>query len=110
MAATKAAATGGVLNAGAAAQSVELTAPCREVEVNNMHATQYLCIVIAEGSWAGNAAATAVVDADNLVVVPPATAKVIWRNTRTKKLVNLNIIASGANTKCYVEGRNWLNQ
>lgn len=109
MAATSIGVTGAHLVAGAAAQSVELTQVCREVEVTNLHATQYLVVSVAEGSWAANAAPTTVVGNDDFIVVPPFTSKVVWRNTRVKKLINLNIIASGATTPCYVTGRNWLS-
>lgn len=101
--------TGAVCAAGATAKSVELTALVREVRVTNNHATQYAMVSVAEGSWAANAAAAAVIGADNLICVPPATSKVVWRNPKVKKLVNLNIIASGATTPCYVEGSVWLS-
>jgi len=101
--------TGAYLNAGATAQSVELTELVREVEVSNLHASQLLYISLAEGTFAANPAAAAVVEADDLIVVPPFTKAVIWRNTRVKKAVNLNIIASGAATKCYVEGHVWMH-
>lgn len=100
---------GAVCAAGATAKTVELTAPVREVRVVNNHATQYACVSVAEGSFVANPATTAVVGDDNLVYVPPQTSKVVWRNPKIKKLVNLSIIASGATTPCYVEGSVWLS-
>ncbi len=108
MAADDIGAVGTVCAAGVAARAVELTTAVREVRVVNAHATQYAMVSVAEGSWAENAATAAVVGADNLIMVPPATSKVVWNSPRLKKLVNLSIIASGATTPCYVEGSNWL--
>lgn len=99
---------GTVCGAGAAARAVELTGEVREVRVVNAHATQYAMVKVAEGTWAANAATVAVVGADDLIMVPPATSKVVWRNPKVKKQVNLSIIASGATTPCYVEGSLWL--
>lgn len=108
MAADDIGARGTVCGAGAAARAVELTMEAREVRVVNAHATQYAMVSVAEGSWAENAATVAVVGADDLIMVPANTSKVVWSSPRVKKLVNLSIIASGATTPCYVEGSNWL--
>ena len=108
MAADDIGATGTSVAAGVAARAVELTSKVREIEVTNTHATQFADIRIAEGTWAANAAAAAVVGADNLVRVGPMSSKVIYRNRKVQKHVNLSIIASGATTPLYVEGRLWV--
>ena len=100
--------SGAVCAAGATAKSVELTALLREVRVTNSHATQYAMVSVAEGTFAANPATVAVVGADNLIMVPPGTTRIVWRNPQQKKAVNLSIIASGDTTPCYVDGSVWL--
>lgn len=101
-------ATGASIVGGAAAGSVELTTLIRELRITNAHATQYCDVVIAEGTWAANAAAVAVLGADNVVRIPANTSKVVWKNSKVKKAVNVNLICSGATTPIYVEGSLWL--
>lgn len=101
-------ATGAGIAVGTSAGTVELTSLVREVRVTNAHATQYVDIAVAEGTFAGNPATTAVVAADNLVRVPANTTRTVWKNPRVKKAINLSLIASGATTPVYVEGSLWL--
>ena len=88
------------------ADVVNLTKPCNYVRVRNLHATQTLDVSVATARPGGTTpvATVAVAGADETIHVPAASARVVMRSPRSKRLVSLSIIASGAATLYEVEG------